>query len=164
MTPLRSHLQKLFVDFYTKSGAIKLLSENIEYAQTRPPSELAIRVSKITLPLSVKNKCRLFQPKINLPGESALSTIKQYLARLQAADSPLEKLEYLLAAISTIFAAVKSTQAAGSNGKSIMLGADDFLPLFVWVLVKSNFVTAEIEAEYMWGEYSILSPDNTVSK
>lgn len=46
------------------------------------------------------------QPKINLPGESALSTISQYLERLQAADSPLEKLEYLLAAIATIFNSV----------------------------------------------------------
>ena len=33
------------------------------------------------------------------------------------------------------------------------LGADDFLPLFVWVLVKTNFVAAEIEAEYMWGRF-----------
>ena len=27
----------------------------------------------------------------------------------------------------------------------------DFLPLFVWVLAHSNFVSAEIEAEYIWG-------------
>lgn len=32
-----------------------------------------------------------------------------------------------------------------------MLGADDFLPLFVWVLVQSGMIAAEIEAEYMWG-------------
>lgn len=31
------------------------------------------------------------------------------------------------------------------------LGADDFLPLFVWVLVQCNVLTAELEAEYMWG-------------
>lgn len=27
----------------------------------------------------------------------------------------------------------------------------DFLPLFVWVLAHTGFVTAEIEAEYIWG-------------
>ena len=27
----------------------------------------------------------------------------------------------------------------------------DFLPLFVWVLAQNKFVTAEIEAEYVWG-------------
>lgn len=31
------------------------------------------------------------------------------------------------------------------------MGADDFLPLLVWILVKTNFVAAEIESEYMWG-------------
>lgn len=42
--PLKGHLQKLFVDCYTKNGAIRLLAENIEYASTRPISELAIKV------------------------------------------------------------------------------------------------------------------------
>ncbi|KAF5308871.1 hypothetical protein FQR65_LT00571 [Abscondita terminalis] len=130
--PLKAHLQKLFLDHYTKSGAIRLLADNIQYASTRPISELAIK------------------PKIMLPSDSALQTISHYLTRLQAADSPLEKLEYLLAAIATIFNSVKTSQLSGS-GRSLTLGADDFLPLFVWVLVKTNFVAAEIEAEYMWG-------------
>lgn len=43
-----------------------------------------------------------------LPSESALQTISHYLTRLQAADSPLEKLEYLLAAIATIFNSVSN--------------------------------------------------------
>jgi len=33
----------------------------------------------------------------------------------------------------------------------IFLGADDFLPIFVWVLVQTGMVAAEVEAEYMWG-------------
>ncbi|XP_008191541.1 protein sprint isoform X3 [Tribolium castaneum] len=130
--PLKGHLQKLFLDHYTKTGAIRLLADNIQFAATRPIAELAIK------------------PKITLPSESSLATISQYLQRLQSADSPLEKLEYLLAAIATIFNSVKTGQLTGS-GKSVQLGADDFLPLFVWVLVKTNFVAAEIEAEYMWG-------------
>lgn len=40
---------------------------------------------------------------------------------------------------------------AANQGRSVALGADDFLPLFVWVLVQSGMVAAEIEAEYMWG-------------
>lgn len=47
------------------------------------------------------------QPKISLPSDSVLSRISQYLQRLQSADSPLEKLEYLLAAIAVIFNAVR---------------------------------------------------------
>lgn len=41
--------------------------------------------------------------------------------------------------------------SSSSGGKGLMLGADDFLPLFVWVLVQSGMIAAEIEAEYMWG-------------
>ncbi|XP_060531788.1 protein sprint isoform X4 [Cylas formicarius] len=130
--PLRNHLQKLFLDHYTKTGAIKLLADNIQYASTRPIHELAIKA------------------KLALPPENVLNKISQYLHKLQQADSPLEKLEYLLAAIALIFNTVKSNHQIGS-GRSFHLGADDFLPLFVWVLVKTNFVAAEIESEYMWG-------------
>ncbi|CAH0561513.1 unnamed protein product [Brassicogethes aeneus] len=130
--PLKDHLQNLFLTHYTKTGAIRLLTDSIQYASTRPITELAIK------------------PKINLPSESALSTISQYLKRLQTADSPLEKLEYLLAAIASIYNSVKIDQLSGP-GKNTQLGADDFLPLFVWILIKTNFVAAEIEAEYMWG-------------
>lgn len=44
VTPLKEHLMKLFFDHYTKTGAIKVLSDNIKYANTRPTSELAIKV------------------------------------------------------------------------------------------------------------------------
>ncbi|CAG9767018.1 unnamed protein product [Ceutorhynchus assimilis] len=125
--PLKNHLNKLFMDYYTKTGAIRLLADNIEYVSKRPVAELAIK------------------PKITLPSESVLNKISQYIHRLQQADSPLEKLENLLAAIAIIFNSVKTGQLIGQ------LGADDFLPIFVWVLVKTNFVAAEIEAEYMWG-------------
>ncbi|KAL1509626.1 hypothetical protein ABEB36_004335 [Hypothenemus hampei] len=130
--PLKSHLQKLFLNFYTKTGAIRLLADNIQYASTRPISELGIK------------------PKITLPSESVLNRISQYIHRLQQADSPLEKLENLLAAIAIIFNSVKTGQLTGS-GRPVQLGADDFLPIFVWILIKTNFVAAEIEAEYMWG-------------
>lgn len=38
-----------------------------------------------------------------------------------------------------------------ANQRCVALGADDFLPLFVWVLVQSGMLAAEIEADYMWG-------------
>jgi len=42
-------------------------------------------------------------------------------------------------------------QVKSSNQRCVTLGADDFLPLFVWVLVQSGMLAAEIEADYMWG-------------
>lgn len=38
-----------------------------------------------------------------------------------------------------------------NSGKHLALGADDLLPLLVWVLVRGRVVDAEVEAEYMWG-------------
>lgn len=127
--PLRDHLYRLFVEEYTRSGAIERLAQAISLARHCPPHELGVRA------------------KIEPPSTSAMSAVKGYLARLQRADSPLEKLENLLAGISAIFNSVK----AANQGRSVALGADDFLPLFVWVLVQSGMVAAEIEAEYMWG-------------
>lgn len=38
-----------------------------------------------------------------------------------------------------------------NSGRHIALGADDLLPLVIWILVRGKVVDAEIEAEYMWG-------------
>ncbi|XP_071440940.1 protein sprint, partial [Hetaerina americana] len=132
--PLRQHLYCLFVDEYTRSGAIQLLAENIQFARSKAPNELGIR------------------PRICLPSEQSLERICQCLQRLQEVDSPLEKLEHLLCCISAIFNAVKgSSTANGQSRGGLTLGADDLLPLLVWVLVRSGMVGAEIEAEYMFG-------------
>lgn len=53
---------------------------------------------------------------------------------------PLDKLDYLLAAVNLIF-----------ESTSRELGADNFLPLLVLVVAKTGFYSAEIEAEFMWG-------------
>ncbi|XP_073980970.1 src homology 2 domain-containing protein sprint isoform X4 [Rhodnius prolixus] len=128
--PLREHLYRLFVDEYSDNGAIQLLAENIKYARTKTPKDIGIR------------------PNVVLPSDEALEEICSYLQKLQEVDSPLEKLENLLTSIASIFNSVKVSNS-GKGG--MLLGADDFLPLFVWVLVQSGMVAAEIEADYMWG-------------
>ena len=42
--PLREHLYGLFVDYYTKSGDIQLLVENVKYAANRSAADFGIRV------------------------------------------------------------------------------------------------------------------------
>ncbi|XP_014281699.1 protein sprint isoform X4 [Halyomorpha halys] len=128
--PLREHLYRLFVEEYTESGAIQLLAENIKYARTKTPKDIGIR------------------PSVIPPSDEAMEEICSYLQKLQEVDSPLEKLENLLTSIASIFNYVK----VSNNPKTgVLLGADDFLPIFVWVLVQSGMVGAEIEADYMWG-------------
>lgn len=45
--PLREHLYSLFVDYYTKSGDIQLLVDNVKFAATKNPADFGIRVSII---------------------------------------------------------------------------------------------------------------------
>lgn len=81
-----------------------------------------------------------------------MRSIALILQRLQEAELPLEKLDLLMAAVSMIF---------NSTGcpKGQPLNADDFLPLLVFVVARTGFVGAEIEAEFMWGllQPSLLS-------
>ncbi|XP_015436399.1 PREDICTED: protein sprint [Dufourea novaeangliae] len=127
--PLREHVYRLFVDHYATTGSLQTLAESIQHAQGKHVQDLGVR------------------PKIIPPSDLSLDRILKYIDRLQKADSPLDKLENLLAAISAIFNSVKHA----NSGRHVTLGADDLLPLLVWVLVRGKVVDAEVEAEYMWG-------------
>ncbi|XP_034946737.1 protein sprint isoform X2 [Chelonus insularis] len=127
--PLREHVYKLFVEHYGTTGSLKTLADSIQYAYGKHIQELGVRATIIP------------------PTDAYLNLILKHIERLQKADSPLEKLEHLLAAISTIFNSVKHSNCE----KHVTLGADDLLPLLVWVLVRGKVVDAEIEAEFMWG-------------
>ncbi|XP_065095443.1 protein sprint isoform X3 [Ochlerotatus camptorhynchus] len=132
--PLREHLYGLFVDYYTQSGDIQLLVEKVKQASGRGP-----------LVFGIKNT-------VTPPSPSALRQISALFVRLQETELPLEKLDLLLTAVSTIFEATSCY-----NGQQ--LSADDFLPVLVLVVAHCGFIGAEIEAEYMWGliQPSLLS-------
>lgn len=69
--------------------------------------------------------------------------ISLLILRLQEAELPHAKLDILLSIVTTIFETTQNTQGHA-------LGADDFLPLLVYIVAKCGFIGAEIEAEYMW--------------
>ncbi|XP_011875825.1 PREDICTED: protein sprint-like [Vollenhovia emeryi] len=89
--PLREHVCRLFIEHYFATGALQILTENIQHAQGKTIHDLGV------------------QSKIVPPSEESLERILKYIERLQRADSPLEKLEHLLAAISAIFNSVSSS-------------------------------------------------------
>uniref|UniRef100_A0A1I8Q804 Protein sprint n=1 Tax=Stomoxys calcitrans TaxID=35570 RepID=A0A1I8Q804_STOCA len=124
--PLREHLYGMFVDYYTRSEDIQLLAQNVKYACGRAANDFGIRSS------------------VTPPSSNSLQIISNLLLRLQEAELPLEKLELFLCVISTIFDATGCPRGQ-------QLGADDFLPILVYVVAKCGFVGAEIEAEFMWG-------------
>ncbi|KJE91786.1 hypothetical protein CAOG_02871 [Capsaspora owczarzaki ATCC 30864] len=79
------------------------------------------------------------------------------LQKMYRVTLPLRKLEYLLATVTSIHSLIQESAPAASEGAgsnepfSVVLGADDFLPIFIYVLALSGLDTAEVEAEYMWG-------------
>lgn len=73
-----------------------------------------------------------------------MQKISNLILHLQEAELPLAKLEILLSVIQT------SIDATTMNTRGHALGADDFLPLLVYVVGKCGFIGAEIEAEFMW--------------
>ncbi|KAH8238340.1 hypothetical protein KR032_004299, partial [Drosophila birchii] len=124
--PLREHLYGIFVDHYQRSEDIQLLAQNVRYACDREAADFGIR------------------PTVTPPSHAALRLISNLLLRLQEAELPLDKLELFLCVISTVFDATGCPRGQ-------QLGADDFLPVLVYVVAKCGFVGAEIEAEFMWG-------------
>lgn len=72
-----------------------------------------------------------------------MQQISLQILRLQEAELPLAKLDILLTIVTSI---IEST----SNTRGQALGADDFLPLLVYIVAKCGFIAAEIEAEFMW--------------
>ncbi|XP_053399353.1 uncharacterized protein LOC128557001 isoform X3 [Mercenaria mercenaria] len=129
--PLKQNIYRLFVNEYTRNGNLKLLSSNIKYARTKTAEEIGIRKG------------------LSAPDGPTLEVIKHYFTRMQKSYSPLKKLEHLLAATSTIYKCVAVGQQ--SNSSLPAFGADDFLPMLIYVLVQCGMVSVEIEADYMWG-------------
>ncbi|XP_025104587.1 LOW QUALITY PROTEIN: uncharacterized protein LOC112570384 [Pomacea canaliculata] len=132
LRPLKHHIYRLLVDYHGRNNSLELMSRNIKYARTKTAEEIGIK------------------PELIPPQGSDMETIKHHLDKMQRAYSPIKKLENLLSATSAIYASVKGKQQAPCRGPA-SLGADDFLPLLIYVLVHCGLVSAEIEADYMWG-------------
>lgn len=79
-----------------------------------------------------------------------LARISSVILRLQEAELPSEKIDLWLCAVSAIINK-SSEETKGSDQSGRQLGADDFLPILVYIIAKCGFYSAEIEAEYMWG-------------
>ncbi|XP_035827670.1 uncharacterized protein LOC101853809 [Aplysia californica] len=133
LRPVKHHLYRLFVDTYSRNGALQQLSDNIKYARSRSSQEIGVK------------------PGLQLPSGQDMERIKRQLELMQRAYSPLQKLEHLLKATSTIYHCVQGkVHQLPSRGPS-SLGADDFLPVLIYVIVHCGLVAAEVEADFMWG-------------
>ncbi|XP_041351460.1 uncharacterized protein LOC121370362 [Gigantopelta aegis] len=130
--PVKHHIYRLFVEDHNKNGNLQLMVRNIKYARSKTPQDIGIKEDVVP------------------PHGSDLELIKHCLDKMQRAYSPLKKLENLLAATAIIYRCGQNKHQ-GLNRGPASLGADDFLPMLIYVLVHCGIVSAEIEADYMWG-------------
>ncbi|XP_053633664.1 protein sprint isoform X2 [Cherax quadricarinatus] len=126
--PLWNHINKLFVESYSANGSIQLLAANMKYAKSQPKNRLGIR------------------SELSPPSGHNLEVIRSLLTRMQKLFAPREKLELLLDTISHIYRAMYENGDTSGSGD-----ADDLVPMIMWVLSQSGMVSAEVEADYMWG-------------
>ncbi|CAL1531236.1 unnamed protein product [Lymnaea stagnalis] len=133
LKPLKYHIYRLFVDKYSNNGALEQLSRNIKYARTKSAQDIGVK------------------PGLNLPQNTDMDVIRHYLDLMQRSYSPFQKLQNLLKATSTIYHCVQGRHHQVPSRGPSSLGADDFLPMLIYVLVHCGLVSAEIEADFMWG-------------
>ncbi|KPJ06561.1 Protein sprint [Papilio machaon] len=120
--PLRGRLYALLAAWHAPD--LRRLHAAIERAQHATPLQLGVKEST------------------KVPSAAVLAVISKHFLKMQEADSPLDKLENLLAAISVMFNAMRGSRA---------LGADDLLPVLAWAVARCRLVCGELEAELMAG-------------
>lgn len=81
--PLREHLYGLFVDFYTGSGDIQLLVENVKHAIGKGPTDFGIRVC---ISIEAYSKAGKFK-KLKTPFFKMYSHVFRHLYRPQCSRS-----------------------------------------------------------------------------
>ncbi|XP_076030151.1 src homology 2 domain-containing protein sprint isoform X2 [Oratosquilla oratoria] len=127
LCPLWEHINNLFVEAYTANKSIQSLATNMKYARSQHYTRLGIKA------------------ELTPPHGEGLDKMKSLLTKMQQVYAPRQKLEYLLETVSLIY------QSMYQNGSQCSVDADDLVPMIMWVLCHCHFVSAEVEAEYMWG-------------
>lgn len=131
LQPLKHHIYRLFVEEYTRNGSLPSLSRNIKYARSKTPVEIGLRSGAL------------------VPNSLQMEKIRFHLTKMQKAYSPLKKLEHLLQATQCIYQCLNGNTDEAIQGP-VAVGADDFLPMLIYVVVHCGIIAAEIEADYMW--------------
>ncbi|XP_051900271.1 ras and Rab interactor 3-like [Pristis pectinata] len=122
LKPLRDHIYSCLLDFHTKDGSLKKLTDNQLILQTQSPAQLGVTAG--------------------VPDAVGLEKIQQKLTAMHLAYSPFKKVAQLLKACKLIYEAM-----SGTSGKPY--GADDFLPVLTYVLATSNLTNLCLDVEYM---------------
>ncbi|XP_059816157.1 ras and Rab interactor 3 isoform X2 [Hypanus sabinus] len=123
LKPLKDNINNQLKEIHSKNGNLKLLKENQQIVQNTTTTELGVTTS--------------------VPEVSVLEKIHQKLSHMHQTYSPDKKVTYLLKSCKMIY----DSMSVGNHAKSH--GADDFLPVLMYVLARSNLTSLLLDVEYM---------------
>ncbi|XP_073494372.1 ras and Rab interactor 3 isoform X2 [Phyllobates terribilis] len=123
LKPLKSPIECYLREIHNKDGSLRLLTENQQVIQETTTTELGVTTS--------------------VPDSSVMEKILHKFDTMHKTYSPEKKITYLLKACKLIY----DSMAAGNPGKHH--GADDFLPVLMYVLAQCDLVSLLLDVEYM---------------
>ncbi|XP_030643286.1 ras and Rab interactor 3 [Chanos chanos] len=123
LKPLREAVYNSLRDIHTREASLKKLRENQQVVLGTTTTDLGITTS--------------------VPEMTVMEKIQVKLGNLHQEYSPQRKIDLLLKACKMIY----ESMSVGSPGKAY--GADDFLPVLMYVLARSNITALLLDVEYM---------------
>lgn len=123
LKPLKSPIECYLREIHNKDGSLRLLTENQQVIQDTTTTDLGVTTS--------------------VPDSGVMEKILHKFCTMHKTYSPEKKITYLLKACKLIY----DSMAAGNPGKHH--GADDFLPVLMYVLAQCDLVALLLDVEYM---------------
>ncbi|XP_070609687.1 ras and Rab interactor 3 [Erythrolamprus reginae] len=123
LKPLKVPIDTFLREIHNKDGSFKLLNENQQVIQNTTTTELGVTTS--------------------VPESSLLERIFHKFTTMTKAYSPEKKISILLKSCKLIY----DSMTQGNPGKPH--GADDFLPVLMYVLARSDLTEMILNVEYM---------------
>ncbi|XP_019060797.1 ras and Rab interactor 3 [Fukomys damarensis] len=123
LKPLKEAIDSSLHELHSQDGSLRQLKENQQVVLATTTTDLGVTTSVPEVPVMEK--------------------ISQKLAAMHKAYSPEKKISILLKTCKLIY----DSMALGNPGKPY--GADDFLPVLMYVLARSNLTEMLLDVEYM---------------
>ncbi|CAI9561104.1 unnamed protein product, partial [Staurois parvus] len=123
LKPLKAPIERYLREIHEKDESLRLLTENQLVIQDMTTTDLGVTTS--------------------VPDSGVMEKIIQKFGTMHKTYSPEKKITYLLKACKLIY----DSMATGNPGKPH--GADDFLPVLMYVLARCDLVALLLDVEYM---------------
>ncbi|XP_041750287.1 ras and Rab interactor 2-like [Coregonus clupeaformis] len=123
LKPLKGQIDRTLKTLHERDGSTQSMAESLAVARGKTPLEC-------------------FGVRVGVPDAAGVEKVRQKLALMRRAYSPIDKVAVLLQVCKLIYKAM--TDNSGQE-----FGADDFLPALSYVIVQCNMPELSVEVEYM---------------